>query len=106
MSEETVEKKPAVECVRFGEILQIPMKDEKPTRFYIMNNCGHEQFPSYFCDSHSEKLANVGRLMEHITSCEGDTQPCRLVIYCKKHNYFERVSMAQQEGFKKAGFLG
>lgn len=99
--------KPQLECVRFGEIIQVPMKDGNLEKLMVMNFCGHEATaPSYYCDGHDAKLANVGRLMEHLEEVRGDSNPCRLVIWCRKHQWFERISMAQQEGFKKAGFLG
>jgi hypothetical protein len=96
--------KPQVDCIRFGEIIQVPMKDGQRERFFVMNNCGHEAVaPSYLCSSHELKLANVASLMEHIEDCRGDTEPCRLVVFCRRHRYFERVSASQQEGFRRAG---
>lgn len=96
--------KKQLECIRFGEIIQVPMKDGQLEKFMVLNFCGHEEHPSYYCDPCQCKMPNVARLIEHLEEHPAVTH--RLVIWCKKHSWFERVSMAQQEGFKKAGFLG
>lgn len=103
MSETAAAEKPSIECIRFGEIIKVLGKDKRLEKHYVMNHCGHEQFPSYYCDSHDAKFANVGALTQHVEECGAESH--RLVIYCRKHQWFERVSMAQQEAFKKAGFI-
>ena len=78
---------PTIIWAAFGDIVHAPSMTEQCEPHFVLHRCDTASAPSFYCETHQQRLANLGNLAIHIESGGEHV----VAVWCRRHLTYESV---------------